>query len=66
MQSHAQAVDGSSENKRVCPNLPSALDRDAFILAQKEDDGLTELRDGALTGEELQSADGGYFIHDGL
>ena len=67
--SRAQAVDGSSANKRVCPqipNLPSALERDEFIRAQEEDDGLTELRDGVLTGEKLQSADSGYFKHDGL
>ena len=67
--SHSQVMDGSSANKRACPqipNWPSTLDRDDFILAQKEDDGLTELRDGVLSGEELQRADQGYLSHDGL
>ena len=67
--SRAQAVQGSSGKKHACPqipNLPSALDRDEFIRAQEEDDGLMELRDGALTGEKLKSADSGYFKHEGL
>jgi hypothetical protein len=62
-------MDSLSANKRACPqipSLPSTLERDDFILAQKEEDGLTELRDGVLLGEELRSADRGYLIHDGL
>ncbi|KAK0150003.1 hypothetical protein N1851_009237 [Merluccius polli] len=67
--SRAQAVETSREIKRVCPqipNLPSALERDEFILAQNEDDGLAELRDGVLPGEKMQSIDRGYFIQDGM
>ena len=67
--SRLRVMDSLSANKRACPqipSLPSTLERDDFILAQKEEDGLTELRDGVLSGEELQSADRGYLIHDGL
>ena len=67
--SRLRVMDSLSANKRACPqipSLPSTLERDDFILAQKEDDGLTELRDGVLSGEELQRADQGYLSHDGL
>ena len=48
------------------PKLPASLDRNDFILAQKEDEGLGELVGGALSGDEMPSSERGYFILEGL
>src|SRR4029434_3044847 len=64
-----QGSDRISELKCVIPQLPklpASLDRNDFILAQKEDEGLGELVGGALSGDEMPSSERGYFILEGL
>lgn len=48
------------------PVLPPALIRSELMLAQKDDESLTELFAAVLPDFKMQSANNGYFILDGL